>query len=71
MANGVLQADSEWAISVNVAFRVPWGSSRIVAKLHKLGLEVAKATVMISQLPTDQWYGGNDDNTLADAILDQ
>ncbi len=29
------------------------------------------ATVVISQLPTDQWYGNVGDNTLADAILDR
>jgi DNA replication protein DnaC len=30
-----------------------------------------KATVVISQLPTDQWYTGIGDNTIADAILDR
>jgi len=29
------------------------------------------STVMISQLPTDQWYQSIGDNTLADAILDR
>jgi DNA replication protein DnaC len=29
------------------------------------------ATIMISQLPTDQWYQAIGDNTLADAILDR
>jgi len=29
------------------------------------------STVMISQLPTDQWYAGIGDSTLADAILDR
>lgn len=29
------------------------------------------STLMISQLPTDQWYAGIGDNTLADAILDR
>jgi DNA replication protein DnaC len=29
------------------------------------------ATVIISQLPTDQWYASIGDNTLADAILDR
>jgi len=28
------------------------------------------STVLISQLPTDQWYQSIGDNTLADAILD-
>lgn len=29
------------------------------------------STLMISQLPTDQWYISIGDNTLADAILDR
>lgn len=29
------------------------------------------ATVMISQLPTDEWFGCVGDNTLADAIRDR
>lgn len=29
------------------------------------------STVVISQLPTDEWYGSVGDNTLADAILDR
>lgn len=28
-------------------------------------------TVMISQLPTDEWHGSVGENTLADAILDR
>ena len=30
-----------------------------------------RSTLMISQLPTDQWYASIGDNTLADAILDR
>lgn len=30
-----------------------------------------RSTVMISQLPTEEWYGCVGDNTLADAILDR
>ena len=29
------------------------------------------ATLVLSQLPTDQWYASIGDNTLADAILDR
>jgi DNA replication protein DnaC len=29
------------------------------------------STMIISQLPTDQWYASIGDNTLADAILDR
>ncbi len=32
---------------------------------------VKTSAVMISQLPTDQWYQSISDNTLADAILDR
>jgi DNA replication protein DnaC len=31
----------------------------------------SSSTLMISQLPTDQWYQSIGDNTLADAILDR
>ena len=31
----------------------------------------SSSTVIISQLPTDQWYQSIGDNTLADAILDR
>lgn len=31
----------------------------------------ASSTAVLSQLPTDQWYEGIGDNTLADAILDR
>ena len=30
-----------------------------------------QSTMIISQLPTDQWYASIGDNTLADAILDR
>ena len=29
------------------------------------------STIVISQLPTEQWYAAIGDNTLADAILDR
>ena len=29
------------------------------------------STVVVSQLPTEEWYGSLEDNTLADAILDR
>ena len=31
----------------------------------------SSSTLMLSQLPTDQWYQSIGDNTLADAILDR
>ena len=31
----------------------------------------SKSTIVLSQLPTDEWYAAIGDNTLADAILDR
>ena len=35
------------------------------------GRHGCSSTLMISQLPTDEWYQSIGDNTLADAILDR
>jgi len=53
-----------------------WGLDALSAAQRNNLMEImddrhgAKSTVMISQLPTDQWYAAIGDNTLADAILD-
>ena len=54
-----------------------WGLEKLTtAHRHDL-LEImddrhgTSSTVMISQLPTDEWYAAIGDNTLADAILDR
>jgi len=54
-----------------------WGLENLTtAHRHDL-LEImddrhgSTSTVMISQLPTDEWYAAIGDNTLADAILDR
>lgn len=54
-----------------------WGLEKLNAAQRNDLMEImddrhgSKSTVMISQLPTDQWYAAIGDNTLADAILDR
>lgn len=54
-----------------------WGLEALTAAQRNDLMEImddrhgATSTVMISQLPTDQWYAAIGDNTLADAILDR
>jgi len=54
-----------------------WGLEKLTAAQRNDLMEImddrhgSKSTVMISQLPTDQWYAAIGDNTLADAILDR
>ena len=54
-----------------------WGLEKLNAAQRNDLMEImddrhgTTSTVMISQLPTDQWYAAIGDNTLADAILDR
>lgn len=54
-----------------------WGLETLTAAHRNDLMEImddrhgATSTIMISQLPTDQWYAAIGDNTLADAILDR
>ena len=54
-----------------------WGLEPLTAATRNDLMEIMddryeqSATVIISQLPTDQWYEAIGDNTLADAILDR
>ncbi len=54
-----------------------WGLEALTAAHRNDLMEImddrhgSTSTVMISQLPTDQWYAAIGDNTLADAILDR
>lgn len=54
-----------------------WGLEKLSAAHRNDIMEImddrhgAASTLMISQLPTDQWYAAIGDNTLADAILDR
>ena len=54
-----------------------WGLEKLTTAHRNDLLEImddrhgSTSTVMISQLPTDEWYVAIGDNTLADAILDR
>lgn len=54
-----------------------WGLEKLTTAQRNDLLEVmddrhgSTSTVMISQLPSDEWYAAIGDNTLADAILDR
>ena len=54
-----------------------WGLEALKAPQRNDLMEImddrhgSSSTVIISQLPTDQWYQSIGDNTLADAILDR
>jgi len=54
-----------------------WGLEPLTAATRNDLMEIMddryehSATVIISQLPTEQWYQAIGDNTLADAILDR
>jgi DNA replication protein DnaC len=54
-----------------------WGLEPLTAANRNDLMEImddkngSSSTVIISQLPTDQWYQSIGDNTLADAILDR
>ena len=54
-----------------------WGLEKLTTAHRNDLLEImddrhgTTSTVMISQLPTDEWYAAIGDNTLADAILDR
>lgn len=54
-----------------------WGLEAMNAEQRNSLLEVMddrygkSSTIVVSQLPTEEWYGSLGDNTLADAILDR
>ena len=54
-----------------------WGLEKLTTAHRNDLLEImddrhgSTSTIMISQLPTDEWYAAIGDNTLADAILDR
>jgi DNA replication protein DnaC len=62
---------------IQVVLIVDWGREKLTTAHRNDLLEImddrhgSTSTVMISQLPTDEWYAAIGDNTLADAILDR
>ena len=63
--------------SLDVLIIDDWGLEPLNAATRNDLMEIMddryelSATIIISQLPTDQWYDAIGDNTLADAILDR
>jgi DNA replication protein DnaC len=63
--------------SLDVLIIDDWGLEPLTAATRNDLMEIMddryeqSATLIISQLPTEQWYDAIGDNTLADAILDR
>jgi DNA replication protein DnaC len=76
-ADGSYQKQLSQLAKTQVLIIDDWGLEAMTAAQRNDLMEImddrhgATSTVMISQLPTDQWYAAIGDNTLADAILDR
>lgn len=76
-ADGSYQKRLKQLAKTSVLLIDDWGLEKLTAAQRNDLMEImddrhgATSTVMISQLPTDQWYAAIGDNTLADAILDR
>lgn len=76
-ADGSYQKLLAQIAKIDVLLIDDWGLEPLTAAQRNDLMEImddrhgSKSTVMISQLPTDQWYAAIGDNTLADAILDR
>ena len=76
-ADGSYQKQLTQLAKTQVLIVDDWGLEPLTAAQRNDLMEIVDdrhgvtSTVMISQLPTDQWYAAIGDNTLADAILDR
>jgi DNA replication protein DnaC len=76
-ADGSYQKQLTQLAKLQVLIIDDWGLEPLMSAQRNDLMEImddrhnTQATVMISQLPTDQWYAAIGDNTLADAILDR
>ena len=76
-ADGSYQKLLAQIAKIHVLLIDDWGLEKLTAAQRNDLMEImddrhgSKSTIMISQLPTDQWYAAFGDNTLADAILDR
>lgn len=76
-ADGTYHKQLKLLAKVNLLLIDDWGLEPLTAAHRNDLMEIMddrhghSATLMISQLPTDQWYASIGDNTLADAILDR
>ncbi len=76
-ADGSYQKQLAQLAKIQILIIDDWGLEALTAAQRNDLMEImddrhgSKSTVMISQLPTDEWYAAIGDNTLADAILDR
>lgn len=76
-ADGSYSKHLQQLAKLDVLILDDWGLEPLKAAQRNDLMEImddrngASSTVIISQLPTDQWYQSIGDNTLADAILDR
>lgn len=76
-ADGSYQKHLVQLAKVQVLIIDDWGLETLNAAHRNDLMEImddrhgSRSTVVLSQLPTDQWYAAIGDNTLADAILDR
>ncbi len=76
-ADGTYQKTLKQLAKINLLILDDWGLEAL-SPAHRNDLmgimddrHGTQSTMIISQLPTDQWYATIGDNTLADAILDR
>ena len=76
-ADGTYQKYLVQLAKVDVVIIDDWGLEVFTAAQRNDLMEImddrhgSKSTIVLSQLPTDEWYAAIGDNTLADAILDR
>jgi DNA replication protein DnaC len=76
-ADGTYQKTLNQLSKINLLILDDWGLEALSPAHRNDLMEImddrhgAQSTLIISQLPTDQWYAAIGDNTLADAILDR
>ena len=76
-ADGSYSKASQALSKIDLLILDDWGLEPLKAAQRNDLMEImddrhgSSSTLMISQLPTDQWYQSIGDNTLADAILDR
>ena len=76
-ADGTYSRKLKSLAKLNLLILDDWGLEPLKAAQRNDLMEImddrhgSSSTILISQLPTDQWYQSIGDNTLADAILDR
>ncbi len=76
-ADGTYQKVLKWLSNSQLLILDDWGLEPLTAANRSDLMEImddrhgTNSTVLLSQLPTEQWHNAIGDNTLADAILDR